>query len=52
MEEQKDKNEKIKYEVFSLRLDERTKKKLIEKRIISGLSWNRYLLKLLEDKKK
>jgi len=49
--EENTKDEKIKYEVFSLRLDERTKKKLIEKRIESGLSWNRFLLKLLNNKK-
>lgn len=43
--------EKIRYKVFTIRLHEETKKKFIEKRIESGLSWNRFLLKLLDNKK-
>lgn len=42
------KDEKIKYKVFTIRLHEETKKKFIEKRKNSGLSWNLFLLKLLE----
>lgn len=40
--------EKIKYKVFTLRLHEETKKKLIKQRQKSGLSWNLFLLELLE----
>ena len=38
----------LKYGVFSLRLDERTKKKLIEGKQNAGLSWNRYILTLVD----
>jgi hypothetical protein len=47
-----DVKEKINYKVFSMRLDDRTWKKLLEKRIASGKSWNRFVLELLEGKKK
>lgn len=50
MKKEKRKNEKIKYEVFALRLHQETKKKFIQGRIKSGLSWNRYLLELLNKK--
>ena len=43
------KQEKIKYKVFALRLHEETKKKLIDKQKRSGLSWNLFVLKLLEN---
>lgn len=42
------KDEKIKYKVFSIRLHEETKKKFIEERKRSGLSWNLFLLELLK----
>ena len=45
------KEEKIKYKSFSIRLHEGTKKKLIERQKRSGLSWNRFIYKLLEEKK-
>jgi len=41
------KKEKLKYKVFSVRLHEETKKKLNEERKKSGLSWNRFIFKLL-----
>lgn len=41
------KEEKIKYDVFSVRLHAGTKKLLIDKRKKSGLSWNRYIYQLL-----
>lgn len=44
----KRKNEIIKYKVFSLRLNEETKKKLIQKQKKSGKSWNLFLLDLLK----
>jgi len=44
----KRKNEKIKYDVFSIRLHKGTKEQFIKGRIESGLSWNRYLLKLIK----
>jgi len=44
----KRKNEIIKYKVFSLRLNEETKKKLIQKQKQSGKSWNLFLLDLLK----
>ena len=43
-----DKEEKIKYDVFSVRLHKGTKKLLMEKKIKSGLSWNRYIYSLLK----
>lgn len=42
--------EKIKYKVFTIRLHEETKKKFIDERKKSGLSWNLFLLKLLDKK--
>jgi hypothetical protein len=36
-----DVKEKINYKVFSMRLDDRTWKKLLEKRIASGKSWKK-----------
>ena len=48
---EKSKEEKIKYDVFSVRLHKGTKKLLMEKKIKSGLSWNRYIYSLLNKKK-
>ena len=48
MEKEKRKEEKIKYKVFTLRLHEQTKDKFIKKWERSGLSWNLFVLKLLE----
>jgi len=45
------KEEIIKYKVFSLRLHEETKKKLIERQKKSGKSWNLFLVALLNEKK-
>jgi len=45
----KRKNEIIKYEVFALRLHKETKKKFKDKHKRSGLSWNLFVLKLLEN---
>ena len=42
--------EKIKYKAFSFRLNEKTYKRMIQGRLESGLSWNRYLVKLLDNK--
>ncbi len=39
----------IKYKVFSIRLNEETKKKLIKGKEHSGLSWNRYILTLVDE---
>jgi hypothetical protein len=50
MKEKKQEIEKIKYEVFTLRLHKGTKVKFIEERKRSGLSWNRFVYKLLESK--
>ena len=50
MDKEKRKNEKIEYKVFTLRLHEETKKKFIDKQKRSGLSWNRFLLELLNKK--
>lgn len=36
------------YKIKGIRMDERTWQKLKEARARSGLSWNRYLLKLIE----
>lgn len=44
----KRKQEKIKYKVFTIRLHEETKQNLIKKRNKSGLSWNRFIYKILE----
>lgn len=40
----------INYKVFTLRLNEKTKDKLIKERKRSGLSWNLFMLKLVEKK--
>jgi len=48
MENKTRKNETIKYKVFGVRLHEETKKKLIKKQKQSGLSWNLFILKLIE----
>lgn len=50
MKEKQRENEKIKYKVFTVRLHDETKKKLIEKQKKSGLSWNLFLLDLIEKK--
>jgi len=42
------KKEKIEYKVFAMRLNEETKKKLKDKRAKSGLSWNLFIMSLLE----
>jgi len=49
MKEIKRKNEKIKYDVFTIRLHKGTKQKFKDKHKRSGLSWNLFLLKLLEN---
>tara|TARA_R110000868_G_scaffold322442_1_gene583370 strand:+ start:275 stop:409 length:135 start_codon:yes stop_codon:yes gene_type:complete len=41
----------IKYKIKGIRMDERTWDKLKDKRKRSGLSWNLFLVKLLENKK-
>jgi len=41
------KKEKIKYKVFALRLHEETKSELIKRQKKSGLSWNLFIVKLL-----
>jgi hypothetical protein len=48
MKEDKSVEKNIKYDVFSIRLHEETKKKLIKKQKQSGLSWNLFILKLTE----
>lgn len=45
---EKRKNEIIKYKVFTLRLHEETKKRLIDKQRRSGLSWNRFINEILK----
>ena len=47
MKEKSKEEEKIKYDVFSVRLHKGTKKLLVDKKIKSGLSWNRYIYQLL-----
>lgn len=42
------KEEKIKYKGKCIKMDERTWKNLKERRIQSGLSWNRFLVELLK----
>lgn len=44
-------NNKIKYKPYSIRMDDRTWKKLCDIRIVSGKSWNRFLLELMNKKK-
>lgn len=41
----------LEYKNKTIRMDERTWIKLKDKRKRSGLSWNRFLLKLLDNKK-
>lgn len=41
---------KIKYKVFNLRLHDETKKKLVNQWKQSGLSWNLFMVDLLETK--
>lgn len=48
--EDKEEKKKIRYEVFSVRLHEGTKKLLVERQKKSGLSWNRYIYQLLKSK--
>lgn len=43
--------EKIHYKAYSFRLHEETYKKLCNGRNKENLSWNRYLVKLLDNKK-
>lgn len=47
----KEKVEPIKYKGKCIKMDERTWTLFKEKRKQSGLSWNRYIYKLLEPKK-
>lgn len=47
---QKEKVEPIKYKGKCIKMDERTWKLFKEKRKKSGLSWNRYIYKLIQDK--
>lgn len=42
------KKEKIEYKVYCFRLNEQTYKRMFEDRLKSGLSWNRYILELIE----
>lgn len=51
MKKEKRKNETIKYKVFAIRLNEETKTNLIKKWKRSGLSWNLFVLELLNKKK-
>ncbi len=44
----KKKTKDLEYKGKCIRMDERTWKKLKEKRIRSGLSWNKFLLDLIE----
>ena len=46
----KQKVEPIKYKAKCIRMDERTWQLLKEKRKKSGLSWNRYIYKLIKEK--
>jgi len=48
---EKEKKEKIKYEVFSARLHQGTRELLNKKRKQSGLSWNRFMYQLLTSEK-
>jgi len=48
MKKEKRKEEKIKYKVFTLRLHEQTRDKFIKQCKRSDLSWNLFVLKLLE----
>lgn len=50
METEKKEVEPIKYKGKCIKMDERTWKLFKEKRKKSGLSWNRYIYKLLETK--
>lgn len=43
--------EKIRYKTRPIRMDDRTWKQLKDKKLRSGLSWNRYLLELLANQK-
>jgi len=46
----KKENPKIRYKTKPIRMDDRTWEQLKENKITSGLSWNLFLLKLLEKK--
>jgi len=41
-------DDKIKYNSFNLRLSEKTKKLLKQKKVASGLSWNLFIYSLLD----
>lgn len=41
----------LQYKIKCIRMDEKTWQRLKDKRKRSGLSWNRFLLKLLDNKK-
>lgn len=40
--------EKIKYKVFAVRLNDKTVAELKRQRILSGLSWNLFIVELLK----
>jgi hypothetical protein len=42
--------EKIRYKPFSIRISEKTKNDFSEKRKKSGLSWNKFIISLIEIK--
>lgn len=44
----KEKQDKFHYKAYSFRLNEKTYKRLCEGRDKQGLSWNRFILELLE----
>lgn len=48
----KEENKTIKYKGKCIKMDDRTWELFKEKRKESGLSWNRYIYKLIADKKK
>lgn len=48
---EKEKAEPIKYKAKCIRMDERTWQLFKDKRKKSGLSWNRYIYKLLTEEK-
>jgi hypothetical protein len=54
MEKKKDKKETktIKYKPFPIRMHDETMQRLKEERIKSGLSWNLYLIYLLDNQRR
>ena len=47
---QKEEEKKIKYTSYCFRLNKETYESMVEDRLKSGLSWNRYLVALLNNK--